>query len=149
MYHEREAIINNMPVRMMDLIRKVRDEEIILPEDVKMWNILPNMNFVENILLDIQPQNLLFQVTEDGHWIVRYGFETIKSIYEYLVETDKHTNQPFPLRYEGICSTHFEDLKAIWYNRINEYVLKCKMISPSTEKETVEDLVERFCGKRV
>lgn len=33
--------------------------------------------------------------------------------------------------------------------RINEYVMKCTMISPSTSAETVEDLVERFKGKEV
>jgi hypothetical protein len=40
-------------------------------------------------------------------------------------------------------------LKPIWYNKINEYVMKCTMISPSTSPETVEDLVDRFKGKEV
>lgn len=156
MYHEKEARIYQIPVRIFDLVRKVRDGEIVFPGDTKSWNVRENRSFVENVLLGIQPNDLLFQVKEDGQWIVRHGFETIKSIYAYLVETDSYlvktdSHQPlaFPLRYEGITSTHIYDLKPIWYNSINEYVMKCTMISPSTPAETVEDLVERFCGVEV
>ena len=149
MYHEKEARIYQIPVRIFDLTRKIRDAEIIFPQDTKSWNVRENRSFVENVLLGIQPSDLLFQVKEDGQWIVRHGFETIKSIYAYLVEEDSRQPQAFPLRYEGITSTHIYDLKPIWYNKINEYVMKCTMISPSTPAETVEDLVDRFKGKEV
>lgn len=149
MYHEKEARIYQIPVRIFDLVRKVRDGEIIFPEDTRSWNVQENRNFVENVLLGIQPNDLLFQVKEDGQWIVRHGFETIKSILSYLVEDDSREPQSFPLRYEGILSTHIYDLKPIWYNSINEYVMKCTMISPSTPAETVENLVDRFKGKEV
>ena len=145
MYHEKEAVIYQIPVRIFDLVRKVRDAEIVFPQDTKSWNVRENRSFVENVLLGIQPNELLFQVKEDGQWIVRHGFETIKSIYAYLLEEP----QAFPLRYEGITSTHIYDLKPIWYNKINEYVMKCTMISPSTSAEIVEDLVKRFNGKEV
>lgn len=149
MYHEKEAHIYQIPVRIFDLVRKVRDGEIIFPEDVKSWNVQENRCFIENVLLGIQPNDLLFQVKENGHWVVRHGYETVKSIYEYLVQTDSHFPQAFPLRYEDITSTHIDDLKPIWYNTINEYVIKCTMISPSTSPEVIEDLVERFKGKEV
>lgn len=149
MYHEKEAKIYHTPIRVLDLIRKVKNGEIIFPADVRSWNIRENINFVENILLDIQPNDLLFQVKENGQWIVRHGFETIKSIYAYLVEGDGRLPQSFPLRYEGITLTRISDLKPIWYNMINEHVMKCTMISPSTPAETVEDLVDRFKGKEV
>ena len=149
MYHEKEAVIYQIPVRIFDLVRKVRDGEIIFPKETKSWNVRENINFVENVLLGIQPNDLLFQVKEDGQWIVRHGFETIKSIYAYLVETDSRLPQAFPLRYEGITSTRITELKPIWYNKINEYVIKCTMISPSTKAETVEDLVDRFKGEEV
>lgn len=149
MYHEKEAVIYQIPVRIFDLVRKVRDGEIIFPQDTRSWNVRENRCFVENILLGIQPNDLLFQVKEDGQWIVRHGFETVKSILSYLVDEDSRQPQAFPLRYEGITSTHIYDLKPIWYNKINEHVMKCTMISPSTSKETVEDLVERFKGKEV
>lgn len=149
MYHEKEARIYQIPVRIFDLVRKVRDGEIIFPEDTKSWNVKENRSFVENVLLGIQPNDLLFQVKEDGQWIVRHGFETIKSIYAYLVEDDSRHPQAFPLRYEGITSTHIYDLKPIWYNKINEYVMKCTMISPSTPTGVLEDLVDRFKGKEV
>lgn len=149
MYHEKEARIYHIPVRIFDLTRKVRDGEIIFPQDVRSWNVQENRNFVENVLLGIQPSDLLFQVKEDGQWIVRHGFETIKSILSYLVDDGSRQPQSFPLRYEGITSTHIYVLKPIWYNSINEYVMKCTMISPSTPAETVEDLVERFKGKEV
>ena len=149
MYHEKEAVIYQIPVRIFDLVRKVRDGEILFPQDTKSWNVLENRSFVENVLLGIQPNDLLFQVKEDGQWIVRHGFETINSIYAYLVETDYRLPQAFPLRYEGITSTRITELKPIWYNKINEYVIKCTMISPSTKAETVEDLVDRFKGEEV
>lgn len=149
MYHEKEARIYQIPVRIFDLTRKVRDGEIIFPQDVRSWNVQENRNFVENVLLGIQTSDLLFQVKEDGQWIVRHGFETVKSILSYLVEEDSRQPFAFPLRYENITSTHIYDLKPIWYNSINEYVMKCTMISPSTPAETVEDLVERFKGKEV
>lgn len=149
MYHEKEARIYQIPVRIFDLTRKVRDGEIIFPQDVRSWNVQENRSFVENILLGIQPNDLLFQVKEDGQWIVRHGFETIKSILSYLVEEDSRQPLAFPLRYEGITSTHIYELKPIWYNSINEYVMKCTMISPSTPAETVNDLVDRFKGKEV
>lgn len=150
MYHEKEAKIYHSPVRVLDLIRKVKNGEIIFPDDVRSWNIQENPNLVENILLDIQPNDLLFQVKEDGQWIVRYGFETIKSIYSYLVEPEfPEASKKFPLRYENISSIRFSDLKPIWYNAVNEHVIKCTFISPSTRKEIVEDLVERFKGKEV
>lgn len=149
MYHEKEAHIYQIPVRIFDLTRKVRDGEIIFPQDVRSWNVQENRCFVENVLLGIQPSDLLFQVKEDGQWIVRHGFETIKSILSYLVDDDSRQPLEFPLRYEGITSTHIYNLKPIWYNSINEYVMKCTMISPSTSAETVEDLVERFKGKEV
>ena len=149
MYHEKEAVIYQIPVRIFDLVRKVRDGEIIFPQYMRSWNVRENRCFVENVLLGIQPNDLLFQVKEDGQWIVRHGFETIKSIYAYLVETDSRLPQAFPLRYEGITSTRITELKPIWYNKINEYVIKCTMISPSTKAETVEDLVDRFKGEEV
>ena len=149
MYHEKEAVIYQIPVRIFDLVRKVRDGEIIFPQDTRSWNVRENRSFVENVLLGIQPNDLLFQVKEDGQWVVRHGFETIKSILSYLVEEDSRLPQAFPLRYEGITSTRITELKPIWYNKINEHVMKCTMISPSTSKETVEDLVERFKGKEV
>lgn len=149
MYHEKEAHIYQIPVRIFDLTRKVRDGEIIFPQDVRSWNVQENRSFVENVLLGIQPSDLLFQVKEDGQWIVRHGFETIKSILSYLVDDGSRQPLAFPLRYEGITSTHNYNLKPIWYNSINEYVMKCTMISPSTSAETVEDLVERFKGKEV
>lgn len=150
MYHEKEAVIYHAPIRIFDLIRKVKNGEIVFPTDTKSWNVQENRNFVENILLDIQPNDLLFQVTEDGKWIVRYGFETIKSIYSYLVEPEfPEASKKFPLRYEIITSISFSDLKTIWYNKINEHVMRCTFISPSTRKEIVEDLVERFRGNEV
>jgi len=151
MYHEKEAVVYHAPIRIFDLIRKVKNGEIVFPMDTKPWNVQENLNFVENILLDIQPNDLLFQVTEDGKWIVRHGFETVKSIYSYLVEPDNEieASKKFPLRYENITSIRFSDLKPIWYNKINEHVIKCTFISPSTEKEIVEDLVECFRGKEV
>ena len=149
MYHEKEAHIYQIPVRIFDLVRKVRDGEIIFPEDTRSWNVRENRSFVENVLLGIQPSDLLFQVKEDGQWIVRHGFETIKSIYAYLVEDDSLEPQSFPLRYENITSTHIYDLKPTWYNKINEYVMKCTMISPSTPTGVLEDLVDRFKGKEV
>ena len=149
MYHENETHIYQIPVRIFDLARKVRDGEIIFPEDMRSWNVQENRSFIENVLLGIQPSDLLFQVKENRLWVVRHGFETIKSIYAYLVQTDSHFPEAFPLRYEGITSTHIDDLKPIWYNTINEYVLKCTMISPSTSAETIEDLVKRFKGEEV
>ncbi len=149
MYHEKEARIYQIPVRIFDLTRKVRDGDIIFPQDVRSWNVQENRSFVENVLLGIQPNDLLFQVKEDGQWIVRHGFETIKSILSYLVDDGSRQPLAFPLRYEGITSTHIYDLKPIWYNSINEYVMKCTMISPSTQEETVKDLVERFEGNEV
>ena len=149
MYHEKEAHIYQIPVKIFDLTRKVRDGEIIFPQDVRSWNVQENRSFIENVLLGIQPSDLLFQVKEDGQWIVRHGFETIKSILSYLVDDGSRQPLAFPLRYEGITSTHNYNLKPIWYNSINEYVMKCTMISPSTPAETVEDLVERFKGKEV
>lgn len=149
MYHEKEAKIYHAPIRVLDLIRKVKKEEIIFPDDVRSWNIQENPNFVENILLDIQPNDLLFQVKRDGQWIVRHGFETVKSIYAYLVEGDGSLTESFPLRYERVTSTRISNLKPIWYNKINEHVIKCTFISPSTPKETVEDLVRRFSGDQV
>ena len=151
MYHENEAVIYHAPIRVFDLIRKVKNGEIIFPDDVRSWNVQENPNLVENILLDIQPNDLLFQVAEDGKWIVRHGFETIKGIDVYLVEPESgiDVSKSFPLRYENITSIRIADLKAIWYNAVNEHVIKCTFISPSTEKEIVEDLVERFNGKEV
>jgi hypothetical protein len=147
MYHEKEAVIYHAPIRIIDLIRKVKNGEIIFPDDVRSWNVQENRNLVENILLDIQPNDLLFQVTEDGKWIVRHGFETVKSIDAYLVESG--SSKSFPLRYENITSISFSDLKPIWYNKINEHVMRCTFISPSTPAEIVEDLVERFRGNEV
>lgn len=151
MYHGKEAVIYHAPIRVFDLIRKVKNGEIIFPDDVRSWNVQENPNLVENILLDIQPNDLLFKVTEEGKWIVRHGFETVKSIAVYLVEPENgiDASKSFPLRYENISSIRFTDLKAIWYNAVNEHVIKCTFISPSTEKETVEDLVDRFKGKEV
>lgn len=151
MYHEKEAVIYHAPIRIIDLIRKVKNGEIIFPDDVRSWNVQENRNLVENILLDIQPNDLLFQVTEDGKWIVRHGFETVKSIDAYLVEPENHlvASKSFPLRYENITSIRFSDLKPIWYNKINEHVMRCTFISPSTQAEIVEDLVERFKGNEV
>ena len=149
MYHEKEAHIYQIPVRIFDLVRKVRDGEIIFPQEIGSWNVQDNRNFVENVLLGIQPNDLLFQVKENGQWVIRHGFETVKSIYEYLVKTDSHYPKAFPLRYEGITWTDIDDLKPIWYNTVNEHVIKCTMISPSTSAETVADLVERFKGKEV
>lgn len=150
MYHEKEAVIYHVPIRVIDLIRKVKNGEIIFPLDTKSWNVQENPNLVENILLGIQPNDLLFQVKEDGQWIVRHGFETVRSIYEYLVEPEfPDASKSFPLRYENITSIRFSDLKDIWYNAVNEHVIKCTFISPSTEKEIVEDLVDRFKGKEV
>lgn len=151
MYHEKSAVIYHAPIRVFDLIRKVKNGEIIFPDDVRSWNVQENPNLVENILLDIQPNDLLFQVSEDGKWIVRHGFETVKAIAVYLVEPENgiDASKSFPLRYEGITSIRFADLKAIWYNAVNEHVIKCTFISPSTEKESVEDLVDRFKGKEV
>ena len=149
MYHGKEAHIYQIPVRIFDLTRKVRDGEIIFPQDTRSWNVRENRSFVENILIGIQPNDLLFQVKEDGQWVVMHGFETVKSILSYLVEVDSYHPLAFPLRYEGIVSTHIYDLKPIWYNKINEYVMKCTMISPSTPPEIVEDLVDRFKGKEV
>jgi hypothetical protein len=146
-YHQKSVFIYHAPIRVIDLIRKVKNCEIIFPDDVRWWNVQPNPNLVENILLDIQPNDLLFQVTEDGKWIVRHGFETVNAIDEYLVE--RGISKSFPLRYENISSIRFSDLKPIWYNTVNEHVIKCTFISPSTRKEIVEDLVERFKGKEV
>ena len=150
MYHEKEAVIYHAPIRIIDLIRKVKNGEIVFPTNTKSWNVLENRSFVENLLLDIHQNDLLFQVKEDGQWIVRYGFETIKSIYSYLVEPEfPEASKKFPLRYENITSISFSDLKPIWYNKINEHVMKCTFISPSTPAEIVEDLVERFRGYEV
>lgn len=149
MYHEKSAVIYHAPIRVIDLVRKVKNGEIIFPDVVRWWDVPENRNFVENVLLGIQPNDLLFQVKENGQWVVRHGFETIKSILSYLVEGDGHSPLSFPLRYENITSIRFSDLKPIWYNKINEYVLKCTMISPSTREEIVDDLVSRFKGKEV
>jgi hypothetical protein len=151
MYHEKEAVIYHAPIRVYDLIRKVKNGEIIFPDDLVEENARENPNLVENILLDIQPNDLLFKVTENGKWVVRHGFETIKSIAVYLVEPENHidASKKFPLRYENITSIRFSDLKAIWYNAVNEHVIKCTFISPSTSAEIVEDLVERFRGNEV
>jgi hypothetical protein len=147
MYHEKEAVIYHAPIRVIDLIRKVKNSEIIFPDNVRSWNVQENPNLVENILLDIQPNDLLFKVAYNGKWIVRHGFDTVKGIEVYLVESG--SSKSFPLRYENISSIRFSDLKPIWYNKINEHVMKCTMISPSTSPETVEDLVERFRGNEV
>jgi hypothetical protein len=152
MYHEKEAKIYHSPVRVLDLIRKVKNGEIIFPDDVRSWNIQENPNLVENILLDIQPNDLLFQVTGDGKWIVRHGFETVKGIEEYLVYDENapiQSSKSFPLRYENNTYIRFSDLNPIWYNAVNEHVIKCTFISPSTSKEIVDDLVDRFKGKEV
>lgn len=151
MYHEKKAVIYHAPIRVFDLIRKVKNGEIIFPLDTKYWNVQENPNLVENILLDIQPNDLLFQVKDDGQWIVRHGFETVKAIDVYLVEPENQTDASvsFPLRYEGITAIRFSELKPIWYNKINEHVIRCTFISPSTPAEIVEDLVDRFKGKEV
>ena len=39
MYHEKEAVIYQIPVRIFDLARKVRDGEIIFPQDTRSWNV--------------------------------------------------------------------------------------------------------------
>jgi len=48
-----------------------------------------------------------------------------------------------------ILETSFGDLKPIWYNAVNETVYKCTFIRHSCDRDTIEDLVDRFTGKEV
>lgn len=144
MYADEKVKVHTMPVAINTIVEKLHNDEIQWPSDVKPYNIISNFNFVENILLNIVPNDLLFEIKDDKTLLVREGFTTITNIYYYV-----YKNHKFYLRFKDNLYTDFGSLEEAYKDYILRTTIRCTFIRYAEDRDILNNLVCRFKGDTV
>ena len=144
MYAENKVKIHTMPVTINTIVEKLYANEIQWPVGVKPYNIIVNMNFVENILLNIVPNDILFEIKDDKKLVIREGFTTLRNIDYYIYKSYK-----FYLRFQKNEYTNFESLKDAYKDYILRATIRCTFIRYAEDDDILNELVCRFKGATV
>jgi hypothetical protein len=123
MYADDKVKVHTMPVTINTIVEKLGNDVIQWPADIKPHNIVSNFNFVENILLNIVPNDLLFEIKDDKKIVVRAGFITLTNIYYYV-----YKNCKFYLRFKDNLYTDFENLDDAYKDYILRTTIRCTFI---------------------
>ena len=144
MYAEDKVKVHTMPVTINTIVEKLYNDEIQWPLEVKPYNIITNLNFVENILLNIVPNDLLFEIKDDKTLVVREGFTTLRNIDYYIYKSYK-----FYLRFKDNLYTNFENLDDAYKDYILRTTIRCTFIRYAEDRDILNNLVCRFKGDTV
>ena len=144
MYAEDRVKVHTMPVTVNTIVEKLKNSEIQWPLDVKPYNIVANLNFVENILLNIVPNDLLFEIKADKKLVIRAGYSTLRNIDYYI-----HKSYKFYLRFKDNEYTNFENLDDSYKDYILRSTIRCTFIRYARDEDLRKDLVMRFNGATV
>lgn len=144
MYADEKVKVHTMPVTINTIVEKLYNDEIQWPLEVKPYNIIANMNFVENILLNIVPNDILFECKDDKKLVVRAGFTTLRNIDYYINKSYK-----FYLRFKNNKYTNFESLEDGYKDHILRTTIRCTFIRYVEDRDLLNNLVCRFKGDTV
>lgn len=144
MYAENKVKVHTMPVTINTIVEKLCNYEIQWPSDVKPYNIITNLNFVENILLNIVPNDILFEIKADKTLVVREGFTTLRNIDYYIYKEHK-----FYLRFKDNLYTDFGKLEEVYKDYILRTTIRCTFIRYVEDRDMLNNLVCRFKGDTV
>ena len=144
MYAEERVKVHTMPVTINTIVEKLYNDEIQWPVGVKPYNIISNLNFVENILLNIVPNDLLFEIKENNKLVIREGFTTLRNIDYYIYKGYK-----FYLRFKNNKYTNFESLDDGYKDYILRTTIRCTFIRYTEDEDMCHNIVCRFKGATV
>lgn len=145
MYADDKVKVHTMPVTINTIVEKLGNDVIQWPADIKPHNIVSNLNFVENILLNIVPNDLLFEIKSDKKLVVRAGFTTLRNI-DYYIYKDHHN---FYLRFKNNLYTDFKNLDDAYKDYILRTTIRCTFIRYAEDGDILNNLVCRFKGETV